>query len=763
MGLILSRSDKDLPLPLYSQLVSGLHQTPRAVMVGSGCCIGSLGGLLAFRAQDIGLAALTILAVMCVLLGLLKRPRSLARASFKEVYYSEVVFWVAALGSSAAVGALSARAIIVSNLPIVHLLALALAMATMAVAQRNYHRPRLVAAQLLSVALPGAFALFSHGGLEYGVMAVGALVLTFMIWRTALAHCLDVQEGIRKDQALNAQNQRFDAALNNMAQGLCMFDGDGRLLVCNRKYIELYGFSDDVVRPGIEFIDLLRHSVEVGNHSVADFDPLHDKFVEKMVSCESSTFLNELNDGRTIALSHQVMSSGGWVTTHEDVTERRHAEARIAHMARHDALTDLPNRAFFQERLREALVRIPARKQVAVLCLDLDRFKPVNDTLGHSVGDSILQQVAERLKECVRENDSVARIGGDEFAIIQSATFQPEAGKALAERIVSALGEPFYVGNQQISIGASVGISLGPQDSLDANQLLVNADLALYQAKAQGRGRYSFFVPAMDQQMQARRELEEDLRRAVVNGEFEVFYQPVINTHNEKIASFEALLRWNHPSKGMILPGNFIAAAEDIGLIVPVGEWTLRQACLEAAAWPKNIGISVNLSPIQFRVGGDLVRSVADALVVSGIDPERLEFEITEGVLLDETLETQTILGELRKLGVRFALDDFGTGYSSLSYLRSFPFNRIKIDQSFIRDIDTRSHALSIIRAVADLGTNLGMSITAEGIETAEQLEHVRSEGCSQAQGYHVGLPMDAEATSRLLEKSFPADDREAA
>lgn len=759
----LSKSDKALPLPVYAQLVTRLYQTPLTVTVGSGCYIGLLGGLAAFRANDLGLAVLTISAVSFVLFGLLRRPRFLEQRSAREIYKSEVPFWFAALGSSSAVGALSARAIIATNIPIVHFLALALAMATMAIAQRNYHRPRLVAAQLISVAVPGALACFIHGGIEYGVLGVGALILSFMICRTAFAHHIDAQEIIIKDKILSEQNRRFNAALNNMAQGLCMFDGDGRLVVCNRKYIEIYGLSEDVVRPGIDLMGILKHSVEVGNHSARDAEDLHDRFVDKIVSSDSSTFLNELEDGRTIALAHERMRSGGWVTTHEDVTERRRAEARIAHMARHDALTDLPNRTFFQERLTEALARIPAHKQVAVMCLDLDRFKPVNDTLGHSVGDAILQQVAERLKACVRENDSVARIGGDEFAIIQSASTQPEGASVLAERIVSALDHPFYVGAKQVCIGASIGISLGPNDGLNANQLLVNADLALYQAKARGRARYSFFVPEMDLEMQTKRELEEDLRRAVVNNEFEMVYQPVIDTCDGKISSFEALLRWSHPSKGIILPGDFISTAEDMGLIVPIGEWALREACSKASAWPTNIGISVNLSPVQFRSGDKLVRSVANALAVSGIDPKRLEFEVTEGVLLDETLETLTILQELRNLGVRFALDDFGTGYSSLSYLRSFPFHRIKIDQSFIRDIDVQPEALSIVRAVTDLGTNLGMSITAEGIETAEQLKHVQIEGCSHAQGYYVGMPMDAKNASRLVKKAFSVHGREAA
>ena len=318
------------------------------------------------------------------------------------------------------------------------------------------------------------------------------------------------------------------------------------------------------------------------------------------------------------------------------------------------------------------------------------------------------------------------------------------------------------MGTHQISIGASIGISVAPVDSLEPNQLLKNADLALYQAKAEGRGNHRFFVPEMDRRMQSRRSLELDLRRAVVDGEFEMYYQPLVDTSDGQISGFEALLRWNHPSEGLILPDQFIPSAEDIGLIVPIGEWVLRQACSLAATWPTHIGVSVNLSPAQFRTG-DLVRTVTTALAVSGIEPSRLHLEITEGVLLEHTDETLKILHSLRNLGVRIAMDDFGTGYSSLSYLRSFPFDKIKIDQSFVQDLFSGSEALSIIRAVTDLGRNLGMTTTAEGVETAAQLEQIQKEGCSEVQGYYVGRPMCAVSATRLLTEALPRDGVEAA
>lgn len=760
--LLLSKSDRKLPLSQYRQLQDRLYQTPQTVVLGAGFCITLLGGLAAFSANDLVMAALALAALLFALFGLLRRPTLSDQLPFNDLLRAEKHFWIAALGASSAVGALSARAILVANVPIVHFLALALGMATMATALRNYFRPRLVAMQLASVALPGAVAMFMHGGLAYSVLGLGALVLAYTIGRTAFALCSDARKIIVKDQELGDQNKRFDAALNNMAQGLCMFDAEGRLLVCNQQYLNIYGFSEQVVRPGISLAELLQHSIDIGNHAEGRFEDLQDKFITHSVAREASVFWNELRDGRTIALSHKPMPAGGWVTTHEDITERRQAEAKIAYMARHDALTDLPNRVLFHERLSEALDRIPAQKQVAVLCLDLDRFKSVNDTLGHPVGDALLKQVAERTKASIGANDSVARIGGDEFAIIQAAASQPENASALAERIISELNRPFYVGTQQISIGASIGVSVAPRDSVNADQLLKNADLALYQAKAEGRANYRFFRPEMDEKMQTRRALELDLRRAVIDGEFELHYQPIMSAASGRISGFEALLRWNHPSRGTILPGEFVPLAEDLGLIVTLGEWVLRQACTVAAAWPSSVGIAVNLSPAQFR-SDDLVRTVTTALAVSGIDPGRLELEITEGVLLVDTIETLKTLHSLRDLGVRFAMDDFGTGYSSLSYLRSFPFDKIKIDRSFVRGISSEPQALSIVRAVTDLARNLGMSTTAEGVETAEQLDHIRAEGCSEVQGYYLGKPMDATSAARLLEAASPRGDLEAA
>jgi diguanylate cyclase (GGDEF)-like protein/PAS domain S-box-containing protein len=434
-----------------------------------------------------------------------------------------------------------------------------------------------------------------------------------------------------------------------------------------------------------------------------------------------------------------------------DVTERKQAEARIAYMAQHDALTSLPNRVLFHERLDAALAELPRRGgALAVHCLDLDHFKSVNDTLGHPIGDDLLRVVAERLKGCLRETDLVARLGGDEFAVIQMNVGKPSEAGDLAAKLITALSTTYDIQRHEVVIGASVGIALAPSDGNAADVLLRNADMALYRAKADGRGVSHFFEPEMDRRIQARRSLELDLRKAFANGELDLYYQPLINLRADKISGFEALLRWHHPERGMVLPGEFIPLAEEIGLIGPLGEWVLRRACADAAHWPGDLKVAVNLSPAQFRTRG-VVQAVMSALAYSGLAPHRLELEITESVLLGETEANLATLHQLREIGARISMDDFGTGYSSLSYLRSFPFDKIKIDRSFVRDLAERPDCMAIIRAVAGLGASLGISTTAEGVETPEQLERLRAEGCTEAQGFLFSPPRPVGEITALL------------
>jgi diguanylate cyclase (GGDEF)-like protein len=428
------------------------------------------------------------------------------------------------------------------------------------------------------------------------------------------------------------------------------------------------------------------------------------------------------------------------VATHEDITERTRAEEKIRHMARHDGLTGLPNRAAFRDEMEQALKRVRRRQMFGVLCLDLDNFKNVNDTLGHVVGDKLLCAVAKRLKDLVRETDVIARLGGDEFAVLQADVEKPEFAGAFAQRIITAIKRPYDLDGHQVVVSTSIGIAVAPNDGETTEQLLRNADMALYRAKSDGRSAFRYFEPEMDEQLQTRRLLEMDLRDAVARGEFQLYYQPQVDTLTERVTGCEALLRWDSPTRGMVPPSAFVPLAEEIGLILPIGEWVLEQACCEAATWPNAIRVAVNLSPAQFK-SRNLVQSVLNALAISGLEPARLELEITESVLLNNNEATLATLHQLRSHGIKISMDDFGTGYSSLSYLRSFPFDKIKIDRSFIKDISAKGDCAAIVKAVAGLGKGLGIATTAEGVETMEQLRHVRAEGCTEVQGYLYSEP----------------------
>ncbi len=435
----------------------------------------------------------------------------------------------------------------------------------------------------------------------------------------------------------------------------------------------------------------------------------------------------------------------------EDITERRANEARIAHLAHHDALTGLPNRVLLLDRLAEALaVRQRHAGFVAVLCIDLDRFKDVNDSLGHAAGDLLLREVAERLRGCVRGDDLVSRHGGDEFTIVQPRLDSPDEARQLADRIVTELARPFRCDEHEIATGASVGIALAPQDGLSPDHLLRHADMALYRAKADGRSTARFFEAEMDARLQERRGLERDLRAAFAAGALDLHYQPLLKAGDERIAGFEALLRWQHPDRGFVSPAEFIPIAEEIGLIGPITEWVLDRACAEANGWPADIRIAVNLSPAHFRKQNPAL-AVAKALMKSGLAPNRLEVEITESVLLTDSAANLAILHQIRDLGVRIAMDDFGTGYSSLSYLRSFPFDKIKIDRSFVRELGDSPQCAAIVRAVTSLGASLGITTTAEGVETPEQLERLRAEGCHELQGFLFSRPVPAAQARTLI------------
>jgi diguanylate cyclase (GGDEF)-like protein len=609
---------------------------------------------------------------------------------------------------------------------------------------------------VLSVAIDTAAALAlwqKETNILLGAGALAALTVAIMILlivrQQARAHNASMQR-------LALEKQRLDTTINNMSQGLVMFDAAERLVVCNDHYIDMYGLSRETVKPGCSLLEVLQYRAAVGEFRHQDPAQYRAGVVAALAQGKVTTLILEGADGREVLVTTSPMTAGGWVATHEDITERRRAEAKIAYMAQHDALTDLPNRLRLYEHLQKTLTRPKRGEHVAVLCLDLDRFKDVNDAHGHPTGDLLLKSVAERLRQCIRDADMVARLGGDEFAIMQAGASQPRDATSLASRLIEVISAPYELGGHQVTVEVSIGIALAPGDGLNPDQLLKNADTALYRAKSEGRGLYRFFEPEMDARMQVRRTLEIDLRKAIGNGEFELYYQPLVDMQTEYVTGFEALIRWHHPSRGMIAPLDFIPVAEETGLIVPMGDWVLRQACAEAATWPSGVKVAVNLSPIQFK-NKSLLPSVVSALAASGLSPNRLELEITESVLLQDSDTTLAVLHELRGLGVRISMDDFGTGYSSLSYLRKFPFDKIKIDQSFIFDMSGRNDSLAIVRAVIAMGSGLGIATTAEGVETPEQFKQLKLEGCTEVQGYLFSAPRPAAEVRGLLASINPA------
>jgi diguanylate cyclase (GGDEF)-like protein len=557
--------------------------------------------------------------------------------------------------------------------------------------------------------------------------------------------------GRQQEEDLKIRNFQFDTAINNMSQGLCFFDANHRLIVCNDMFVDMYDLPRDRVGPGTPLTEIVDLRFEAGSFPEMSRDEYLHWRTNVAISNEPTDSVVELKNGRTFKIRHRPMPDGGWVATHEDITEQRVSELKIEYMAHHDALTDLANRVLLNERLEQALSRrIHRTEMVAVHHLDLDQFKAVNDTFGHPAGDKLLKIVAERLRALVRETDTIARMGGDEFVIVQAPITDPTEATSLAQAIIASISEPFDLDGHQAAIGASVGIAVGPSDGLRPDKLLRNADLALYRAKGDGRGTFRFFEPAMDLQMQTRRIVEQDLRKALPAEEFELYYQPVVNLASNEISGFEALIRWNHPLRGMVAPSSFIPLAEEIGFIVPLGEWVIRQACLTAAQWPEHLHVAVNISAAQFRSPG-LLQVIVGALAASGLSPTRLEIEITETVLLQNRDTTLAVLHQLRALGVRIALDDFGTGYSSLTYLQCFPFDKIKIDRSFVKDITENTGSLNIVRAVAALAKGMGMTATAEGVETGEQLDKVTSEGCTEMQGYLFSRPLPVTEIERLF------------
>ena len=555
-----------------------------------------------------------------------------------------------------------------------------------------------------------------------------------------------------RDAELSEQNRLFNAALAKMSQGLCMFDQDQKLLVCNDRYIEMYGLSQDLSRPGTPFRKIVESRIANGLYFGENAEAYLDERLASAREAVRNTRLHELSDGRVIAITHEPMEGGGWVATHDDVTRLRRIEAKISHMSRHDALTDLPNRVQLRERMEQVLGGDALEGRfLVVLLFEIDRFKEVNDSYGASIGDALLLGVAQRLRRRLEGADMVARIGGDEFVVLQVADDPATAADALVKRVHNVLGTSFDIDDQSVSISVSAGVAIGPADGSEPDELLKNADLALGRAKTDGLGKARFFEREMDERMRARHKLEHDMRVALREGQFELYYQPQLNLEGGEIAGFEALLRWNHPERGLVLPSEFIPLAEETGFIVALGEWALREACEQASSWPKGVRVAVNLSVAQFR-SGQVRQSVIAALGGSAIPPGRLELEITKSILMQESHDVAEVLGKLQDIGVGLALDDFGTGFSSLSYLTRIRFDKIKIDKHFISELRTDPNsALAVLRSVVALARSLNITTVAEGIETKEQLDRVREEGCTEAQGFYISRPVPAGEIPQLL------------
>jgi diguanylate cyclase (GGDEF)-like protein len=567
-----------------------------------------------------------------------------------------------------------------------------------------------------------------------------------------IAVCSDISLLKEQEDRLTLTNLRLDAALDNMSQGLCLYDAQDRLMVVNRRYSEIYGLPPRAVVPGMTTLEVMRASLVAGNHPGCDLDTLVRQQREAFQNGAWRTHFQELSNGRIVAIDRRETADGGFVATYEDVTERRRAEARIAFLAHHDMLTGLPNRVALGQQIEMAVAQAGRDYGFAVFAIDLDDFRPVNETLGHGVGDELLAAVANRLTACVREIDCVARLGADEFIVVQRGIDRPEDAAVLARRIIEVVSAPYSLSSHEISVGLTIGITLAPSDGTSCDKLLKNAEVALDRGKTEARGSFRFFEPEMDARLQARRILERDLREALTREAFEVYYQPIYSLDTDRVCGFEALLRWNHPVRGFISPAEFIPIAEELGLIVPLGEWVLRRACEVAAHWPDGLKVAVNVSAVQFT-SASLVTAVREALRRTGLPGRRLELEITESVLVANPGSTTAILHSLKALGVRVAMDDFGTGYSSLSYLRSFPFDKIKIDQSFVRDLCIKDGTDFIVRAVIGLGASLGMTTTAEGVETEAQLAQLRAEGCDEVQGYLFSRPVPVSEVADVIRR----------
>jgi diguanylate cyclase (GGDEF)-like protein len=748
-------ADPNIAPPLHAALIDSLFEASGPLFAGIVfVVIGA--ALAALKSGQYLIWACVPLLVVAGAVRAFDLQRYQARKS--TLTAEEAVRWqkryqIGAMIQAASIGIWCSTTLLSSDDAVAHMICLSVTTGIVGGgAGRAYGREWIFRRQAILMFGPPVIALALRGTPYYIAMSVvSAAFLVAIMQLSANLHRIFMRAVVAREREAALAGQ-FDTALNNMPHGLCMFRADGRLAVMNNRFREMLNLPDDIVNRDMSASDIVDACVTGGTITAASGKLILAE-IEHTQTRDMITSDPDITRDWSLSWTFQPMAGGGAVVLVEDITERRRAEARISHLARYDELTALPNRVNFRDEI-ERLLKLPrgAGRLSALLFIDLDQFKQVNDTLGHPCGDQLLCAVADRLRQMLRPEDFVARFGGDEFVVYLRGIDVDEEAAGLARRIVDYLSEPYKIDNHLVEIGASVGIAT-TSPGIDADTLLKNADMALYRAKADGRGTYCFFRDEMAQTVEARRILELDLRKALLSEEFELFYQPLINLGSGKITTCEALLRWNHPSRGTVSPADIIPVAEDMGLIVDLGHWILRKACAECMKWPDGVSVAVNFSPQQFHQR-DVLNEVRHALESSGLPAHRLEIEITESSLLHNTQLTHDVLTQLHSLGVRISLDDFGTGYSSLSYLHNFPLQKVKIDRSFLEGIDS-DRPLTLLRGVARLSADLGMSVVIEGIETNEQLELISADGTvTEAQGYLFSRPVPAGQMRQLLNAS---------
>jgi diguanylate cyclase (GGDEF)-like protein len=752
------QSERTLSLEVRLQLVSGLFY-PFASLIA-----GALAGLwvaatVTLQADDFWVSAVAdftvIVALVRIGIGVAfisqRWPLTASNARRWEIAYA-----VPAGLFSAALGTVSLLALLrLGNEPVHLVLTTTTAAYAASITGRNAGRPWIALSQLYLAAAPMCLGLILHPTAFYQIVGYALFIFMFgmtditLSVRQTIVGALETkrQNGELAKSSLEQANL-FDDALNNMSHGLCMFDEEGRLLVWNQKLLSILHNDGSGLAKGMMLDDVLHHID--GGQSNSGTAPLTDAIRQCVSSKRAPRSLVRLADERAIAVSRQTMENGNVVIVFEDVTEQAKAQDRIQQLAWTDELTGLMNRASFKELIKQSLALPEPQSHLALHLIDLDNFKAVNDTLGHPVGDQLLIEVSKRIALATSQNGHVARLGGDEFVIIQPLNAHSVDVETFAATIVATLGGAFEINGQIINIGASIGIALAPEHGRSGDILLKRADMALYKAKSQGRHSITMFEADLDVQAQQRRAMELDIRTAIAEKQFSLAFQPIVCVDTGDIVSLETLIRWRHPTRGFVSPAEFIPVAEEIGLVIPIGRWVLEEACKAAMTWDSPASVAVNFSAVQFQ-DKTFPQFLSETLDATGLPAARLELEITETALLDETAETLDMLAHFRTMGVGISLDDFGTGYSSLSQLRTFPFTKIKIDGSFVRDLGRDPSSVAVIRAVSNIGKILGMAVVAECVESEDQLQFLVSAGCSHVQGYLLGRPEPGAVVAQLL------------